>query len=76
MTLNAFFVVRWTDTRLVIDQDRIDEILGPEAERAEEPEWIPVRLNLTDSILINRSIFPTGGCELHQGVLASGRRDP
>ena len=48
MTLNAFFVVRWTDTRLVIDQDRIDEILGPEAERADEPEWIPVRLNFTD----------------------------
>ena len=22
VTLNAFFVVRWTDTRLVIDQDR------------------------------------------------------
>lgn len=58
VTLNAFFVVRWTDTRLVIDQARIDEILGPEAELADEPEWIPVSQKLqTLQEIIN--IFPT-----------------
>ena len=34
VTLNAFFVVRWKDTRLVIDQERIDEILGPDTSQA------------------------------------------
>ena len=36
VTLNAFFVVRWKDSRLVIDQDRIDEILGPENESSSQ----------------------------------------
>ena len=30
VTLNAFFVVRWKDERLVIDQDKIEKNLGPD----------------------------------------------
>lgn len=65
VTLNAFFVVRWTDTRLVIDQERIDEILGPEAELADEPEWIPVDVSfikefwLPDAEILNLKEFKT-----------------
>jgi len=63
VTLNAFFLVRWTDTRLVIDQQRIDEILGPEV--GAEAEWIPVDVSfikefwLPDAEILNLKEFKT-----------------
>jgi len=63
VTLNAFFVVRWKDSRLVIDQDRIDQILGSDASL--EPEWIPVDVSfikefwLPDAEILNLKEFKT-----------------
>ena len=63
VTLNAFFVVRWKDERLVIDQERIDEILGPNT--SEEPDWIPVDVSfikefwLPDAEILNLKEFKT-----------------
>ena len=63
VTLNAFFVVRWKDSRLVIDQDRIDEILG--SDESLEPEWIPVDVSfikefwLPDAEILNLKEFKT-----------------
>ena len=56
-------MVRWTDTRLVIDQQRIDEILGPEV--GAEAEWIPVDVSfikefwLPDAEILNLKEFKT-----------------
>ena len=64
VTLNAFFLVRWKDKRLVIDQDRIDEILGPEV-GSPEAEWIPVDVSfikefwLPDAEILNLKEFKT-----------------
>ena len=46
VTLNAFFVVRWKDSRLVIDQDRIDEILGPENESSSQRPEVDILILL------------------------------
>jgi len=62
VTLNAFFVVRWKDERLVIDQEKIDENLGPE----DDPDaWIPVDVSfikefwLPDAEILNLKDFET-----------------
>ena len=63
VTLNAFFVVRWEDKRLVIDQQKIDDLLGPET--TGEPDWIPVDVSfikefwLPDAEILNLKEFRT-----------------
>ena len=59
ITLNAFFVVRWTDRRMLIDKDKMDLIAdGPDA-------WIPVDVNfikefwLPDAEILNLKEFKT-----------------
>ena len=62
VTLNAFFVVRWKDERLVIDQDKIEKNLGPD----DDPDaWIPVDVSfikefwLPDAEILNLKEFET-----------------
>ena len=62
VTLNAFFVVRWKDERLVIDQDKIEKNLGPEDDA---DAWIPVDVSfikefwLPDAEILNLKEFET-----------------
>ena len=62
ITLNAFFLVRWKDERLVIDQEKIEGNLGPE----DDPNaWIPVDVSfikefwLPDAEILNLKEFKT-----------------
>ena len=63
VTLNAFFVVRWEDKRLVIDQQKIDQLLG--SDHSGEPDWIPVDVSfikefwLPDAEILNLKEFRT-----------------
>ncbi|XP_023327258.1 glycine receptor subunit alpha-2 [Eurytemora carolleeae] len=60
VTLNAFFVVRWQDKRLVMDKEKIILNLGEEAET-----WIPVDVSfikefwLPDAEILNLKEFKT-----------------
>jgi len=62
VTLNAFFVVRWKDERLVIDQEKIEKNLAPEDEA---DAWIPVDVSfikefwLPDAEILNLKEFET-----------------
>ena len=62
ITLNAFFVVRWKDERLVIDQDKIEKNLGPDDDI---DAWIPVDVSfikefwLPDAEILNLKEFKT-----------------
>jgi len=62
ITLNAFFVVRWKDERLVIDQEKIENNLGPEDDT---DAWIPVDVSfikefwLPDAEILNLKEFKT-----------------
>jgi len=62
VTLNAFFVVRWKDERLVIDQDKIEKNLGPDDDA---DAWIPVDVSfikefwLPDAEILNLKEFET-----------------
>ncbi|XP_059096027.1 glycine receptor subunit alpha-2-like [Tigriopus californicus] len=62
ITLNAFFVVRWTDERMIIDQEKMDQIL----KRGESADsWIPVDVSfikefwLPDAEILNLKEFKT-----------------
>jgi len=62
VTLNAFFVVQWTDERLLIDQEQIELNLSPD----EDPNaWIPVDVSfikefwLPDAEILNLKEFKT-----------------
>ena len=62
VTLNAFFVARWKDKRLVIDQEKIEKNLGPEDD---SDAWIPVDVSfikefwLPDAEILNLKEFET-----------------
>jgi len=62
ITLNAFFVVRWKDERLVIDQEKIENNLGPDDDA---DAWIPVDVSfikefwLPDAEILNLKEFKT-----------------
>lgn len=62
ITLNAFFVVRWTDTRMIIDQDKMDSLFKS-GENADA--WIPVDVSfikefwLPDAEILNLKEFKT-----------------
>ena len=62
VTLNAFFVVRWKDERLVIDQDKMEKNLGPDDDI---DAWIPVDVSfikefwLPDAEILNLKEFET-----------------
>ena len=62
VTLNAFFLVRWEDRRLVIDQNTIEKNLNPD----DDPDaWIPVDVSfikefwLPDAEILNLKEFET-----------------
>ena len=59
VTLNAFFVVQWTDERLMIDQQQMETNLNPE----DDPDaWIPVDVSfikefwLPDAEILNLKV--------------------
>ena len=62
VTLNAFFVVRWKDERLVIDQEKIERKLQS---HADPNAWIPVDVSfikefwLPDAEILNLQEFKT-----------------
>ena len=62
ITLNAFFVVRWTDRRMIINQDKMDMMFKQD----EDPDsWIPVDVSfikefwLPDAEILNLKEFKT-----------------
>ena len=62
ITLNAFFVVRWTDRRMIINQDKMDLMF----KQNEDPDsWIPVDVSfikefwLPDAEILNLKEFKT-----------------
>ena len=62
ITLNAFFVVRWTDERMIIDQDKMDNLFKD----GEDPNsFIPVDVSfikefwLPDAEILNLKEFKT-----------------
>ena len=62
ITLNAFFVVRWTDRRMIIDQTKMEQIF----KKGESPDsWIPVDVSfikefwLPDAEILNLKEFKT-----------------
>ncbi len=62
ITLNAFFVVRWTDERMIIDQDKMRRIFKDDEDL---DSWIPVDVSfikefwLPDAEILNLKEFKT-----------------
>ena len=62
VTLNAFFVVQWKDTRFEIDRTKMENVLGPSENYS---SWIPVDVSfikefwMPDAEILNLKEFKT-----------------